>query len=435
MLLASYYFYSCWSLPFLSILVFDTVLSYTVSLTFEKKGKFVSDKTLLVISIFLLLLPLCSFKYLDFMCSSIKDIASLAGFAIEIPRFGLMLPIGISYFTFMSIGYVVDVYQKKMEPEKDIVDYSLFIAFFPHLASGPIGRANQLLPQIKRHNSFLFDNLSTGAKIMLWGYFMKFAVGDRAAIYVDTVFADYASQTGPSLILATALYYIQLYCDFCGYSLLALGSAKIMGFDLINNFNRPFFATSITDLWRRWHISLTSWFRDYVYFPLGGSRCGDFNTYRNIFIVFVLSGLWHGAAYTFIIWGVYNGVIQILERMFKRRKDTSGVRKAFDIMSTFALFAYGLLIFYASDLSFVYEVTRRYFVVGMPYIHQTTIFFFAISFFVLMVKEYLDEYCQGSYKFLFNKSPYVSGLSFVALTIYILLFGVLSGGQFIYFKF
>ena len=214
--------------------------------------------------------------------------------------FELFLPIGISFYTFMAVGYVGDAYKGKVPVEKNLLNFALFIGFFPQIASGPIGRANQLIPQLKEKQPLLYKNLSAGVKMMLWGFFMKLVVGDRTGIYVDTVFGNYMHHNGVSLMLATFMYTIQIYCDFAGYSLIAIGAARTMGIELMENFRRPYFATSIADFWRKWHISLSTWFRDYVYFPCGGSRCSKPKMYRNLMITFLVSGLWHGAAYNFI---------------------------------------------------------------------------------------------------------------------------------------
>ena len=298
---ASYYFYACFELTMLPILLVVTGVAYAYGMYLTKTKK--RSKGLLASTIVLLLLPLLSFKYLDFLMDSTGDLLSLASLTVEMPDFELFLPIGISFYTFMAVGYVVDVFKGKVPVEKNLLDFSLFVGFFPQIASGPIGRAGQLIPQLKEKQPLLYRNLSAGIKMMLWGFFMKLVVGDRAGIYVDTVFGNYMHHNGVSLMLATFMYTIQIYCDFAGYSLIAIGAARTMGIELMENFRRPYFATSVADFWRKWHISLSTWFRDYVYFPCGGSRCSKMKMYRNLMITFLVSGLWHGAAYNFILWG------------------------------------------------------------------------------------------------------------------------------------
>lgn len=295
---ASYYFYACFDLTMLAILLMVTGVAYGYGRLCEKKSK-----ASLATTIILLLLPLLSFKYLNFLMDSVGDLLSLASIRVQMPSFELMLPIGISFYTFMAVGYVVDVYKGKVQVEKSMLDFALFIGFFPQIASGPIGRAGQLIPQLKEKQPLLYRKLTAGAKMMLWGFFMKLVVGDRAGIYVDTVFGNYMHHNGVSLLIATFMYTIQIYCDFAGYSLIAIGAARTMGIELMENFCRPYFATSVADFWRKWHISLSTWFRDYVYFPCRGSRCSQLKTYRNLMITFLVSGLWHGAAYNFILWG------------------------------------------------------------------------------------------------------------------------------------
>ncbi len=434
LLAASFYFYACWNVAFLAILLFETALSYGLGLSL---GRDDGDKrkSKLCCGIVLLLLPLLCFKYLNFILASVGDIIHATGLSIAVPQFKILLPVGISFYTFMAVGYIVDCYKHKIEAEKNILDYSLFIGFFPQIASGPIGRASSMLPQFKERHPLLYENIAAGAKMMLWGFFMKLVVGDRAGIYVDTVFGNYAQHNGVSLMLATFLYTIQIYCDFAGYSLIAIGTAKTMGYNLMTNFNRPYFSQTIGEFWRRWHISLSTWFRDYVYFPLGGSRCSHLKTYRNLLITFLVSGLWHGAAYNFILWGGYHAVIQIVERAAHRKAATGSFGRFVNIVITFILAAYGWMLFYAPDLNTAIEITKGYFHLGMPYIHQTTIFFFFVGFAILFLKDLKDEFWPNKQLLLSSRHIVVRYLTFAALAVLIVSIGVLDGGQFIYFKF
>ncbi len=443
LIVASYYFYSCWNVAFLGLLVFDTATAYCAGRLMEGKER-IYQKRVLWGSIILVLTPLICFKYLSFFVTAIHDGMNALGIAVQLPNFEMLLPIGISFYTFMSIGYMADVYLKKIAPEHNLLDFSLFIGFFPQIASGPIGRAPSVLPQFKQKRPFLFDNLSAGAKMMLWGFFMKLVVGDRAGIYVDTVFGNFANHNGGSLLLATFMYSIQIYCDFAGYSLIAIGSARIMGYELMTNFRRPYFATSVTDFWRRWHISLSTWFRDYVYIPCGGNRVGEIKGYRNILITFLISGLWHGAAYNFIVWGAYHGIAQVIGKMTNNKRvsiwkalklNPNGRFKRFvDIVLTFVIVSYGWMIFKVSDVSSVIQITKGYFHLGVPYIHQTTIFFFAIGFLILFIKDFKDEFMPEQHCLLESKHMVIRYLSFSILSVLIVLIGVLGGGQFIYFK-
>jgi D-alanyl-lipoteichoic acid acyltransferase DltB (MBOAT superfamily) len=431
----------------LPILLSITVVAYIYGLYIDRTYK--RSKKLLASTIILLLLPLLSFKYLDFFMISTEDLLSLASLTVEMPDFELFIPIGVSFYTFMAVGYVVDVFKGNVLAEKSFLDFALFIGFFPQIASGPIGRASQLIPQLKEKKTLLYKNISAGVKMMLWGFFMKLVVGDRAGIYVDTVFGNYMHHNGGSLMLATFMYTIQIYCDFAGYSLIAIGAARTMGVELMENFRRPYFATSVADFWRKWHISLSTWFRDYVYFPCGGSHCSKVKMYRNLLITFLVSGLWHGAAYNFIIWGGYHGINQILGRILQPVKDRvrnilhigdkSNIRKVLDIFATFCLIAYGWMLFYAPNIQFIIDVTKGYFDLGMPYIHQTTIFFFGIGFMILFLKDYKDEYLSKHAIAFGQKYPRVvvacNYLKYAVLAVLIVWIGILGGGQFIYFKF
>ena len=444
---ASYYFYGCFELTMLPVLWMVTAISYTYGMYLTKTNQ--RSKYVLTVTIALLVLPLLMFKYLNFLIDSTIDLLSLANLTMQLPDFELFLPIGISFYTFMAVGYVVDAYKGKIPIEKNILDYALFIGFFPQIASGPIGRANQLIPQLKEKQQLLYTNISKGTKMMFWGFFMKLVVGDRAGIYVDTVFGNYMHHNGVSLMVATFMYTIQIYCDFAGYSLIAIGAARIMGIELMENFRRPYFATSIADFWRKWHISLSTWFRDYIYFPCGGSRCSKIKVYRNLMITFLISGLWHGAAYNFILWGGYHAINQIFGKILQPFKDKvrkllhigneSRVRKIIDIFWTFSLVAYGWMLFYAPNMQFIVNVTKGYFNFGMPYIHQTTIFFFGIGLIILFLKDYKDEYISDVVTAFENKYSKVAivcnYLKYAILAVLIVWIGVLGGGQFIYFKF
>jgi D-alanyl-lipoteichoic acid acyltransferase DltB (MBOAT superfamily) len=393
------------------------------------------------------LLPLVIYKYLNFVLEAVHDLWIATGYAISVPEFHLLLPVGISFYTFMAVGYMVDIYKGKYLPESNLLDYSLFIGFFPQIASGPIGRGNQLIPQFKVKQKLLYDNISDGLKMVIWGFFMKLVVGDRAGIYVDTVFGNYAYHNGVSLMIATFMYTIQIYCDFAGYSLIAIGVAKTMGYNLMGNFRRPYFAVSVADFWRRWHISLSTWFRDYVYIPCGGSRVGKIKLYRNLLITFLVSGLWHGAAYNFVLWGGYHAINQIFAKIAKPYKDkiwnavgisdTSKIRKLVDVVFTFVLVSYGWMIFYAPNMDFVVDVTKGYAHLGKPYIHQTTVFFFAIGLFILFIHDLKMEIRSVSIE---RQSISITGhcvnyLKYALLVILMVWIGVLGGGQFIYFQF
>ncbi|GHV00489.1 hypothetical protein FACS189483_10610 [Spirochaetia bacterium] len=241
---------------------------------------------------------------------------------ISISFLGLILPVGISFYTFQAIGYIIDIYKKNSKHENNFITYALFISFFPQLIAGPIERSSSLLCQFKKKHILITDNVTGGIRLILCGYFMKTVVADRLAVYVNSVYNNISYHNGSSLLLATFFFTFQIYCDFGGYSNIAIGCAKVMGFNLTTNFNRPYLAVSVIDFWRRWHISLSTWFKDYLYIPLGGNRCRKYRNYYNLLITFIISGIWHGANGTFIIWGFFNGILQIIEKTltdFKNR--------------------------------------------------------------------------------------------------------------------
>ena len=303
LLLASWFFYSCAGTAYFVLLVVVSAISYVVADVIGRAKTKAVQTTMLVLGLVMLLGNLCFFKYYDWFVRQLAIAASNLGSAYIPPDYGLAVPLGISFYTFVLSGYLIDVYQRKREPERNFVKLALFASFFPLVSSGPVERSTGLLPQFDRPAPFQYDAFCQGASRILWGFFKKFVVADTLAVVVNRVFLDVTVHTGPYLLLAALFYSYQLYCDFSGYSDIAIGMARLFGFDVIENFRRPFAARSFSDLWRRWHISLTSWFRQYLYFPLGGSRKGTIRTYLNILLIFLVSGIWHGTGLNFAIWG------------------------------------------------------------------------------------------------------------------------------------
>ena len=324
LLAASYYFYMCWNPKYALLLLFSTGVTYLGSLLLEKCGDRVGwKKAVAAVGLLINFGILFLFKYLDFAVDSLQKILAKVGVNLAEPGFSLLLPVGISFYIFQAVGYLVDVYRGKLKPERNFLRYALFVSFFPQLVAGPIERSTNLLSQmqsidkIKLWNS---DRVRDGAIVMLYGYILKMIIADRAAILVNTVYDvnHYAQYQGITVWVAAILFSLQIYCDFAGYTYIAIGASKVMGFQLKNNFNTPYLATSIKDFWDRWHISLTSWFRDYLYFPLGGSRKGMLRKYVNIMIVFTLSGLWHGASWHYVAWGVLHGVMRVVGELTQK---------------------------------------------------------------------------------------------------------------------
>ena len=357
--IASYVFYGWWDWRFLLLIAFTSFCSWSSGLLIERyqetprKAKAVS-----VLNIVLNLLILGIFKYYDFFVGSFADV--FLGGKREGLLLNIILPVGISFYTFQALSYSIDVYRGKMKPTKDVVQFFAFVSFFPQLVAGPIERATNLLPQFEKPRKFDYDLAVDGLRQMLWGLFKKMVVADNCAVYVNRVFPDFASQSGSTLVLGIVLFAIQLYCDFSGYSDIAIGTAKLFGIRLMRNFNNPYFATSFADYWKRNHISLTTWFMDYVYYPMIGTS--DKLAYWNLcmIVTFLLSGLWHGAGWTFVLWGLYQGIFIVISmnsaKGRKRFEKKHGLKnnKAYEWFSrlvTFMIICVGLILFRAESLS------------------------------------------------------------------------------------
>ncbi len=366
LLLASYVFYAWWNWRFLGLLFGMSLIAYlcgyAIGKSDEVRGK---SKIWLVANIVLDLGVLAVFKYYNFFVGSF---AELFGLQNSIHSLKIVLPFGISFFTFQAIAYVVDVYKRKIEPT-NLVDCLLYIGFFPKLLAGPIERPTNLIPQIQKPRVFEYDLAVDGCRQMLWGLFKKVVIADNAALYVNQVYGDYANQSGSTLLLAAILYTIQIYGDFSGYSDMAIGTAKLFGFRFRDNFLFPYFSRNMNEFWRRWHISLNTWFVDYVYIPLGGSRNGKWHTIRNIMIVFLLSGLWHGADWSFVAWGAYHGLLLVLLILLNRNTKYEHVvaydrwypslKELGQMVLVFALATFGWMMFRADSMSQFVDYTAR----------------------------------------------------------------------------
>ena len=312
LLAASYFFYMCWNPAYAVLLFAITALTYLCGLLLSGAKEQRRQKCLVALGFVCCVGLLIYFKYWPFLTESINSLLAVAGLPARLPAFDVLLPVGISFYTFQALGYLVDVYRGKMAAERNFFRYALFVGFFPQLMSGPITRAPEMLPQFEKPRPFDFDQVRKGLLFMLWGLFLKLVIADRAAILVNTVYNDPLNHVGLTMVVATLFFSLQIYCDFAGYSATAIGAAQVLGFDLGINFRQPYLATSVSDFWRRWHISLSSWFRDYLYIPLGGSRRSRWRKYLNIMITFLVSGLWHGANWSYLIWGGLNGLAQVL---------------------------------------------------------------------------------------------------------------------------
>ncbi len=357
LLLASAVFYFMAADKLLILLAAVCLVTYVAGILMDKSEG--SKKPILITGIVLLVGTLGFFKYTGFLLDTIKNIQGFFGAGEGETVFEIVIPVGISFYIFQAIGYLVDCYRRTIQAEKNPLKLSLFISFFPQITSGPIERAGNMIPQYSNPKDFDYDRMRDGLLLMMWGYFQKMIIADRLATIVKTVYSSYENYSGTVLFLATVFYTIEIYCDFAGYSNIAIGSAKIMGIDIMQNFRQPYLAGSIAEFWRRWHISLSSWLRDYIYIPLGGNRKGQTRKLVNILIVFAISGLWHGAAWTFVVWGLLHGLYQVVGALLKPVRDRfvevlriereSSIHKAVKIFVTFMLVNIGWVFFRAAD--------------------------------------------------------------------------------------
>lgn len=380
LLVCSYYFYMCWNAVYALLLFASTLITWLSGLaisSYQSQGGEVSRlkaQGIVAISFTLNLMILMIFKYAGFIMDNLNLFFGKVGVTFSLPEFSLLLPVGISFYIFQALSYTVDVYRRDVQVERNFLRYAVFVAFFPQLVAGPIERSSRLLNQFYTKHEFDYERMARGLMVMLWGYFQKMVVADRLAVLVSRVFDYYTACSGLEVLVACVFFAFQIYCDFAGYSCIAIGAAEVMGFELIENFKQPYLGICIADFWRRWHISLTSWFRDYLYIPLGGNRKGRLAKYRNIMIVFLTSGLWHGANWTYVIWGGLNGLFQImgewlrpLRQRIKRLlhiDDGAASSRIVSMAVTFLLVDFTWVFFRADTLSDAIGILRQLFAGG-----------------------------------------------------------------------
>jgi alginate O-acetyltransferase complex protein AlgI len=367
----SYVFYGWWDPRFLSLIVFSSLVDYLVGLGLSRQSNPHKRKALLLTSIFVNIGFLGFFKYYNFFADSFSDAFTLFGSSIDPARLNIILPVGISFYTFQTLSYSIDVYRQRLEPTKDVLAFFAYVSFFPQLVAGPIERATNLLPQFYKKRVFNYSSAVDGLRQILWGLFKKIVIADNAAVYVNDVFNNYQDYSGSTLFLAIFFFAFQIYGDFSGYSDIAIGTARLFGFNLMKNFSFPYFSRDIAEFWRRWHISLSTWFRDYVYIPLGGSQGNTISRIRNVFIIFVVSGLWHGANWTFVMWGFLNACYFLpLMLLNRNRKNTDGIakgrilpsfREITQITLTFLLTLFAWIFFRSDSIQQAFEYISRLF--------------------------------------------------------------------------
>lgn len=458
----SYYFYMCWNAKYALLLLASTLITYFSGLLLEKT---VSDKKkqrkLIVGGSFVLNLSILFFwKYIDFFLQNLQKIMRYAGMELSFSSFDLVLPVGISFYIFQALSYTMDVYRGKVKAERNPLRYALFVSFFPQLVAGPIERTPNLLKQFYEKHPFHFDNVKNSLLLMGWGYFMKMVIADRIAIFVDKVYGNYLLYGGWYLIIATVLFAFQIYFDFSGYSTIAIGAAGVMGFKITDNFRSPYCAVSMKDFWGRWHISLTSWFRDYLYIPLGGNRRGKFRKHINQMIVFLVSGLWHGAMWSYVVWGGLNGFFLVLGEIIaparNKMKKILGWKpeaesnKILSAVITFALVDFTWLFFRSSGMEEAMLILRNMIQVknigilfdGSLYtlgLDQRNFILMILSILLLMIVDICHNRGFSIRKWIASQNLWFRWLTYILLFESILIFGIWGVGYnkaaFIYFQF
>lgn len=440
LLLASYYFYMSMKPIYGLLLLGATVITFLCALNVSKnKGDKHKQKVSITVTLLFVFGLLFVFKYFNFVNEAIGGLFSLVGLRWHVPYLNILLPVGISFYTFQVAGYIIDVYRGKIEAERNFITYALFASFFPVILAGPIQRSYNLIPQLKEKHKMLYDNVICGLKMMLWGYFMKLCVADRLGTYVDSIFNNLLQHNGTSILIASLFYTIQIYGDFAGYSLVALGCARTMGFKLPDNFRRPYFSLTFKEFWKRWHIGLSSWFGDYLYISLGGNRVKYWRYLLNLMIVFLVSGLWHGAAWTFVFWGALHGLLLVIEAISKKyvgqAEYSKWWKKGLKILFVFIMVNIAWVFFRADTISDAfYALQKMMSVPTMPYLSPMAMLFGAISMLLLFVKDYTDEY-HPEWCLLNSRHRPIALLTASLLAVYIMLFGVMDSSQFIYFQF
>lgn len=446
LLAASCYFYMAFVPIYILILGFTIVIDYLAGIYIERSIG-LKRKFLLVGSLISNIGVLAIFKYYNFINENITTLYDYFGFHNTLPFLKILLPIGLSFHTFQAMSYTIEVYRGNQKAEKHFGIYSLYVMFYPQLVAGPIERPQNLIHQFYEKHNFEYENVISGLKQMLWGLFKKIVIADRLSIYVNAVYNNANQHNGNTFIIATVLFSFQIYCDFSGYSDIAIGAARIMGFKLMTNFRSPYFSKTISEFWKRWHISLSTWFQDYLYFPLGGNRVSKTHWYFNLFIVFLLSGLWHGANWTYIAWGALNGfylVFAIISTKLRNKISNyfglfhyTNANKLFQIITTFLLTSFAWIFFRANNISDAFIIVKKIFSNRGPIFitSPSETIYILLGIIILISIEAKKEFYYGTFSFFNNPSWLIRNTSYLAIILLILLFGVFDGGQFIYFQF
>ncbi|RAJ16988.1 MBOAT family O-acyltransferase [Olleya aquimaris] len=446
LVLASYVFYGWWDWRFLSLIIFSSLVDYTIGLQLKKEDKPSKRKLLLWTSILVNLGFLGFFKYYNFFVDNFVEAFSFFGSKIQPNTLDIILPVGISFYTFQTLSYTIDVYKRKLEPTEDIVSFLAFVSFFPQLVAGPIERATHLLPQFYKKRQFHYSKAVDGCRQILWGFFKKVVIADNCAEYANQIFNNSAEHSGSTLLMGALFFTFQIYGDFSGYSDIAIGTSRLFGFNLKQNFAFPYFSRDIAEFWRRWHMSLSTWFRDYLYIPLGGSRGGTWMKVRNTFIIFLVSGFWHGANWTFIVWGFLNALYFLPLLLANRNRNNLNVvaqdsylptlKESMQMLITFGITVLAWIFFRAENLTHAMSYLKGIFnktLLSLPSIRPTNLIIL-ILFFLLI--EWIGRRQQYAIEVLFIKqSRFIKWMFYMMLITLIFLFTSDSQQEFIYFQF
>lgn len=444
LLCGSYFFYGYWKASYLILILFSTTIDYILSNRIANQENKSKRKRLLFLSIGINLLFLFLFKYFDFLLSSTNDLFEYSGVDYKLKLLDLVLPVGISFYTFQTMSYTIDVYNSKLKPEKHFGIFALFVTFFPQLVAGPIERATNLLPQFKKNSLFSYERFISAGQLILWGLVKKTLIADRVGIIVNEIFNNHEEYSGFTLIIGTIFFAFQIYCDFSGYSDIAIGSARAFGFDLMKNFNSPYFAHSLSDFWRRWHISLSTWFKDYIYIPLGGNKVLKWRWYFNLWITFFISGIWHGANWTFVLWGAIHGFGLIFENVFSIPKFSSSnfIKKIW----IFTIVCFGWIFFRSNTVTDAFEIISDIFSFQNYSLNQLSLYVIPISKNTVFSYDFILSYIGIitlliiEHHLIFRKrwsnlNKNLKLLTCSVATILIFLLGVFQINEFIYFQF
>lgn len=454
---ASYYFYMCWNPKYIILIIASTLIDYYAGIQMGKTEVKAERKKFLILSLTSNLGLLFSFKYFNFFNDSLKAAFDHYNIFYNFPAFNVLLPVGISFYTFQTLSYSIDIYRGEMEPEKHLGIFALYVAFFPQLVAGPIERSTHLLPQFYREIDFNYERVTNGLQLMLWGFFKKVVIADRLAVTVNYVYNNPHNFTGVAFVIATYFFAFQIYCDFSGYSDIAIGAARVMGIDIMENFKQPYFSKSISEFWKRWHISLSTWFKDYLYIPLGGNRVKKWRWYYNLMVVFLLSGLWHGANWTFLLWGALHGfylVFAILTRPVRERFiqiiKLDKIPIIHDYLKNFTIFAlvcFAWIFFRANSISDAFYIVSHLFtgwedVFNFSRLRMPLDFGLSINELYIAVSSIgfleLVHFFQKrvSIRNAISEMPiYLRWTAYYALIFSIIIFGKFGSQQFIYFQF